>query len=389
VLWAEWPLVSSPKQDADERRTTLFPYYAGFSERFVDNVLDVLNASSGQVVFDPWNGSGTTTAVAKRRGYDSVGVDLNPALAIVARAKLASHSDALTAKNSLSTTPMCVSFSALRVLCEDPYHSPSQAMLMLAVFRIVRRKLRRTYSATANPTWWRNSTEEVKYVIPTITKKALISEIDQISEGLCRTLTDDTNTKLVIGDMLTTDMPTASVDIVITSPPYLTRIDYVKATLPELSILWHLYKLPLDEMRQKMIGSPIVGRGPNIMPIDLGDYTKSILVKVAEHNSKASRTYYLSFFSTYIAKMYLAFLSLQKVVRPGGKLVMVVQGSHYKEIYLDLSRICTELASSTGFDYVSRADFQFKQSFAQLNPKAYGYSKDTALESALILERQS
>ena len=39
-------------------------------------------------VVDPWNGSGTTTAVAADRNVRSVGIDVNPALSVVARARL-------------------------------------------------------------------------------------------------------------------------------------------------------------------------------------------------------------------------------------------------------------------------------------------------------------
>ncbi|WP_410712175.1 DNA methyltransferase [Bradyrhizobium sp. BEA-2-5] len=43
---------------------------------------------SGQVVLDPWNGSGTTTSVANGAGLTAVGIDINPAMAVVAKARL-------------------------------------------------------------------------------------------------------------------------------------------------------------------------------------------------------------------------------------------------------------------------------------------------------------
>src|ERR1700760_2848175 len=59
--------LSSPKQTTVERHSSLFPYYAGFSEAFVSDVLDALQPTTGEVVLDPWNGSGTNT----RRGGSS------------------------------------------------------------------------------------------------------------------------------------------------------------------------------------------------------------------------------------------------------------------------------------------------------------------------------
>ena len=62
------------------------PYYAGYAERFVQDTLAVL-ARPGDLILDPWNGSGTTTLVAQRCGYRSIGIELNPAMMLHALAK--------------------------------------------------------------------------------------------------------------------------------------------------------------------------------------------------------------------------------------------------------------------------------------------------------------
>jgi SAM-dependent methyltransferase len=62
------------------------PYYAGYAEQFVADMLSVL-AKPGDLVLDPWNGSGTTTLVAQRCGLRSIGVELNPAMALYGHAK--------------------------------------------------------------------------------------------------------------------------------------------------------------------------------------------------------------------------------------------------------------------------------------------------------------
>jgi SAM-dependent methyltransferase len=64
-----------------------YPYYAGFSLSFVENILSTSNLPINSILLDPWNGSGTSTFAAARRGYRSFGIDLNPAMLIVARAR--------------------------------------------------------------------------------------------------------------------------------------------------------------------------------------------------------------------------------------------------------------------------------------------------------------
>ena len=77
-----------------------YPYYTGFTERFAASALErhLLGVPS---VVDPWSGSGTTNLVCARLGIPSVGIDLNPALTIIARARLAPKScSSLTAETA-------------------------------------------------------------------------------------------------------------------------------------------------------------------------------------------------------------------------------------------------------------------------------------------------
>ena len=64
-----------------------YRYYAGFSTEFVSDVFDLLKASAADVVLDPWNGSGTTTLVGARRGIETLGLDINPVMVVVARGR--------------------------------------------------------------------------------------------------------------------------------------------------------------------------------------------------------------------------------------------------------------------------------------------------------------
>lgn len=51
------------------------------------DVLAKLGPEDG-LVLDPWNGSGTTTAVARQLGIRASGFDLNPALVVIANGRL-------------------------------------------------------------------------------------------------------------------------------------------------------------------------------------------------------------------------------------------------------------------------------------------------------------
>ena len=72
---------------------TAINYYAGFSEAFVDYAIKNSALKEGSLILDPWNGSGTTTAVATRKNLNSIGLDINPATLLYAYARLASKQD--------------------------------------------------------------------------------------------------------------------------------------------------------------------------------------------------------------------------------------------------------------------------------------------------------
>ncbi|MES2193710.1 MAG: DNA methyltransferase [Pseudomonadota bacterium] len=379
--------LASPKQTTAERRSSLFPYYAGFSEAFVRDVLDALQATADQVVLDPWNGSGTTTTVVKQAGLNSIGIDLNPAMAVVAKARLSTQRNIAEARQLLNESGRHLSQKFLRHACCSPYSSATRSSLLLAVFRLTRKRLRDQDRMATNPTWWQLSRSEVMQAVASISKSQLDNELTEIGTKISIGNSGTNKVNLIRGDLLASNLERVTADIIITSPPYLTRIDYVKATLPELLVLSLLEDFSFDDLRRSMIGSPVIGRGPDCMPRDIGDYAKSLLSQIAAHDSKASATYYLAFFSAYISKMFAAFEKLNSIARPGARMVMVVQGSHYKEVFVDLPRLSVDFAKSVGFDLVSRADFNFKQSFAQLNPRANGYSLDNAQETALLFRR--
>src|SRR6266481_442306 len=92
-------MVTTPKlRQQGKKQDRIYRYYAGYSTTFVQDVLKVIDVPENGLVLDPWNGSGTTTSVCARLGYSAIGYDLNPAMVIVARARLldSSVSESLT-----------------------------------------------------------------------------------------------------------------------------------------------------------------------------------------------------------------------------------------------------------------------------------------------------
>lgn len=100
-----------PMKKGKQSNSALFSYYAGFSEEFTLNLLEQLTYKNKQsTIFDPWNGSGTTTFSAYKLGQNAIGNDLNPVMLIIAKARLINILD----------------LSSLDAICNTIFHNSSR-----------------------------------------------------------------------------------------------------------------------------------------------------------------------------------------------------------------------------------------------------------------------
>lgn len=66
---------------------SLHPYPAKFIPEIPGNIIDILQPSRDGLIMDPFCGSGVSLVEAQKRGYKSVGVDLNPIACLISRVK--------------------------------------------------------------------------------------------------------------------------------------------------------------------------------------------------------------------------------------------------------------------------------------------------------------
>jgi hypothetical protein len=99
----DWSFAHRERAPAIE---AIHPYPAKFIGDIPRALLEVLPLPANTVVFDPFAGSGTTLMEAQRRGFPSVGVDLNPIACLIARVKTS------PAPTALLETAMRISQSA-------------------------------------------------------------------------------------------------------------------------------------------------------------------------------------------------------------------------------------------------------------------------------------
>lgn len=358
-------------------------FYAAFSEGFSDSALESLGIKEGHVVLDPFLGSGTTAVSARKRNVSLVGWDLDPFACLLSRAKLATSANPEVVSSYLKSGELadlqrfdrqasevfdsaCLKYASrvfsrihkkvrggrskiLGVICADSEGRYDSEVVALVALCIAASSSARLIKGS-NPTWYR---------------KGLPGEIDQVSvlkesakEISLQMLMDLRSIKsrgteciqvfncdAQYGD----GVEDGSVDFVVTSPPYLTRIDYVINHLPNLMLLSGFMDVDTSILRRSMIGTPKVLSKLDVQP-EWGDLCNSVLSKIYLHPSYASQRYYYWTYVQYFSSMFKVVGVISNKLADCGAGVMVVQGSSYKDIDIPLSAIIMEMMKSAGLD---------------------------------------
>jgi hypothetical protein len=390
----------TPKLARREKRGVVYPYYAGYSAEFVTRVVDQVADGRRINILDPWNGSGTTTFVASKLGHRATGLDLNPVLTVVARARQATAEDVdflIDAANyhlsntkhvidctspSVALASTCAALASSIQLSTQHPKSPRASLLICAAFITARQIYAQAISK--NPTWYKTFTPSVAsghLPIP----EMLLGNLRNIA-NTWRPLAGAASARVSIRtvDCISAKL-TETYDLILTSPPYLTRLDYVKSTLPELELLNRIgWNISIDALRLRMIGSPLVGQREPQRKSDWGPAAGTVLDEVYGHRSKASKGYYHRFYLQYFDAMHCALRNCSGALTTGGRLVLVAQTSRYKEHLIDLPLVLSEMAERNGLQLEHRQDFVQKRSIMTKNQRATSANAQV-VESVIVL----
>lgn len=425
-------VIQSPKRSLQTQRgwDGFFPYYAGYPESFARALLKSAGLPKEAVVLDPWNGSGTTTFSASQLGLVSRGFDLNPVMIVIARARLLSPSEVDSLEPLARDTVKGVRADPRILRPDDPllwwFESPTAA-LVRALERRIRGQLvgGRTLTAdgvkldhisglaatfyvalfsvcrqlaapfrSSNPTWLRKP--KAGETLISTDREALLSAFTTNVKNMAAALaeramephTDHAIAELQLADTTLTTLTEASVDMVLTSPPYCTRIDYSAATRIELAVMHPLVDVKMEDLGRQMIGSTRVPDHDIAVDAAWGPTCGRFVADLKAHPSKASAGYYYKTHLDYFEKMARSLANLANGLKSAGAAILVVQDSYYKDIHNDLPGITTEMAAAAGLRLRRRDDFEFKRSMAGINPHTRTYKRAAgAVEAVLCFEK--
>jgi hypothetical protein len=245
------------------------PWIAGYSATFVDDVLSAyVPAHKTALVLDPFCGVGTTLLQAVLRGHNAIGFELNPYPVLATRAKLSAPTvglaelDAtLKTMQELSrvwrTTAVPSSITPPHFKSRLPFFSPAVEKQVLHavdfINTIASEPIANLYRAAFGAVMvsFSNYSYEPSLGSRPAAGKPLVEEAD-VYDILCAKLhqmrTDIAHIQATMhGQCLGTgqvtnadffsayeELETTSVDVMVTSPPYMNNYHYVRNTRPQL-----------------------------------------------------------------------------------------------------------------------------------------------------------
>lgn len=420
--------LSCAKRSSVERKGihAWHPYYAGYSEAFVDSALDFLKVRPCDLVLDPWGGSGTTGIVASRRGIRSVSIDINPVMANFAAAK---SNEVLLKSNIIKdffNSAIWNGKSATQLLEDENIYSPETEKILHSLFSsisvfdkpckgsevpsictqygsaVVLQPVAAFCRAVAfvalrkkmnglrltNPTWVRKVKDPIY-----ISENDLLDSLKDTANDMLGVLANfyekSTSTSplwSLNGNAKSIALESASVDYVITSPPYLTRIDYAVSTLPELHLLGG--RDFLREVRHKTTGAPVITSHLKIQSPEWGEICNGVLDSIRKHPTQAAAGYYWKNITQYFMDIDISLDEIRRVLKPGGAALLVVQSSYFKDIEIPLGEIFVQMASEKKLSARIESRSIVKGHMAHKNTKSTIYKNNKIyFEDAVLIEK--
>lgn len=360
-----------------------FRYSAGFSAEWVEKVLQETSITDELKVLDPFCGSGTTLLAASSHGVQATGFEAHPFIARIARAKtqlidnieeFEKHASAILTMAEACVSDCPTTTSSLLLKCYT-----TDNLTRLEALRSAFEKIETKDHAVIDLLWLAITsilrecsgagTAQWQYVLPNKSKSRVTDPFTAFRNKI-NTIINDLNitkyhrfSKICV---LETDARTPECNdlfnMVITSPPYPNNYDYADATRLEMTF-WGEVTSWSDlqkAVRQYLIRA--CSQHSAAERLVLKDYlAKDVIASIREELStvcyeldkvrqgKGGKKTYHTMVAAYFVDLAEVWLSLRRLVVPGGEVAFVIGDSAPYGVYVPCDEWLGKLAIAAGF----------------------------------------
>lgn len=383
-----------------------FPYKQGFSRDLVQRILDQ-HADSNSVVYDPFLGSGTTVLASIEKNIVAHGSDLLPLCQFIADTKV----------QATLINPKEIIEGAKRILNGTMYTHPNwpdvqiinkaipkqiQDKLMIYRERVNRSRLNKhvknvlllALAATIDNCCFAKKDGGFARIV----KSRHIRDVDEVFWELCQEFAVDLqifhsenpnfnsknveSCKISCNDARHTPAEDKSIDLVITSPPYLNKTDYTRIYSLELCYLFVTQFKELRDLRYKSFCSHVEAK-PVLPAVKMPDELQKKILELSQATLTNQR--HPQMVEGYFQDLHHCLNDNYRYLKKGGVAAWVVWNARFSGIHFPVDVILAEIAENIGFDIIAIECVRLTGTSAQ-QAKLYG---DKALRESIIYLKKS
>lgn len=337
--------------------------------RFIKN-----NSMIGDLVCDPFMGSGTTLVEAIVNGRRAYGTDINPVAVLISKAKTTPIEPAYL-KDQISNllgdikSRIGMKHGQMSLLTSEDvnidlpdnnrleYWFPKIQMVDLAIMLSRINQIEdqdvKNFSLCAFSNILKGCSRwMMKSVKPTIDKEKVIADAyKSFVRQTRRMLIKNAEFWKILGitdfdcvvdnvDAYKMRVRDASVSLIVTSPPYVTSYEY--ADLHQLTAIWLGYVDKLSEFRSKFIGS--IQKDDHFSFGLYSNLGKKIVTELRQIDKREANGVERYFF-----KMQLCFQEMHRVLKRSGKAFIIIGDTELKRVGIHNADVFMQTMEKTGF----------------------------------------
>lgn len=405
----DWRNLVTPKYTKNRPIYDWFIYPHSYDKILVEQIISIFQLKSGDVVWDPFLGAGTSVITCLENGISAVGSDLLPLSIIVTQAKISTY-DIEELRSNYSTINFSISKNATdrfadipivkKALFEDTrllfssilaqiesLPEKNQPFFITALLSVLEK-----VSMTRKSGGWLKI--EPNNIVSVESAKEIICK--RIEKMICDVSSSKERNQIFktirphdvwIGDARFS-RPDSLVNAIITSPPYLNRHDYTRVFALELSLAGIANSSELKDLRYCTLRSHVEAKKQADQDKPLLDNYKepelirSLLCEMAKNGKVDSRVEKMII--GYFEDMYLVLDNNYKALKPDGFAAYVIGDVRFYGVMIPVTEIICQLGIMVGFFpekvYIARYRGNSAQQMAS-------YGREKSMESVIIFRK--
>ncbi len=359
-----------------------FNFVAGFSPEFVEQNCP---NQMGAVILDPFAGCGTTLVVARTLGHKGVGFEPHPFFARIARAKTGRLPDlahlnfieeilqgGLDCPRPIDTlAPAAGTF--LRKLFDEPIleqllgaRNEVQAAGLDSddtAFLILSKVLEMCSKSKVDGIYKAPQSSKIP-AIPTEAIRDIILNMKYDLQHSAHRITSDPASIYSVSSESMREVATATVDAVITSPPYLNNFDFAEMTRMYLYFweICHSWQQITEKVRSKLLVNTTTALSGHrdrqskyrseIVSSLLPELDGIVGQLSIQRQARAGRKDYDKLIFPYFAQMTQILIETQRCMRPNSEAHIVIGDAALYGIHISTPQLLAETMSELGYEDV-------------------------------------